>query len=165
MPLLHWPMVSLWHTFLLVIERAQSTVDGATLGQIVLGSSVCLFVLFCFSWQAFFGCPGTHYVDLAGLKLRDPPASASGVLGLKAGTTTPGLVLGSTRKQAEQAMRSKPVSHPSQWPLHHEVPASRSCLSSCPDCFQWWTVMLKHKPNKPFPLKVARGHGGSSQQQ
>jgi hypothetical protein len=30
-----------------------------------------------------FGCPGTHSVDQAGLKLRNPPASASQVLGLK----------------------------------------------------------------------------------
>jgi len=30
------------------------------------------------------GCPGTHSVDQAGLKLRNPPASASRVLGLKA---------------------------------------------------------------------------------
>jgi hypothetical protein len=37
------------------------------------------------------GCPGTHFVDQAGLELRNPLASASGVLGLKA--TTPGLVL------------------------------------------------------------------------
>jgi hypothetical protein len=29
------------------------------------------------------GCPGTHSVDQAGLELRNPPASASGVLGLK----------------------------------------------------------------------------------
>ena len=28
-------------------------------------------------------CPGTHSVDQAGLELRDPPASASQVLGLK----------------------------------------------------------------------------------
>jgi hypothetical protein len=36
------------------------------------------------------GCPGTHFVDQAGLELRSPPASASRVLGLKACTTTPG---------------------------------------------------------------------------
>jgi hypothetical protein len=36
------------------------------------------------------GCPGTHFVDQAGLELRDPPASASRVLGLKACATTPG---------------------------------------------------------------------------
>jgi hypothetical protein len=36
------------------------------------------------------GCPGTHFVDQAGLELRNPPASASQVLGLKACATTPG---------------------------------------------------------------------------
>ena len=35
------------------------------------------------------GCPGTHFVDQDGLKLRNPPASASRVLGLKACATTP----------------------------------------------------------------------------
>jgi hypothetical protein len=34
------------------------------------------------------GCPGTHSVDQASLKLRNPPASASQVLGLKACATT-----------------------------------------------------------------------------
>jgi hypothetical protein len=57
---------------------------------------VC-FVLFCF--VLFFrdrvslcspGCPGTHFVDQAGLELRNPPASASQVLGLKACATMPG---------------------------------------------------------------------------
>ena len=33
------------------------------------------------------GCPGTHSVDQVGLKLRDPPASASQVLGLNACVT------------------------------------------------------------------------------
>jgi hypothetical protein len=36
------------------------------------------------------GCPGTQSVDQAGLELRNPPASASQVLGLKACATTPG---------------------------------------------------------------------------
>jgi hypothetical protein len=35
------------------------------------------------------GCPGTHFVDQAGLELRNPSASASQVLGLKACATTP----------------------------------------------------------------------------
>jgi hypothetical protein len=34
------------------------------------------------------GCPGTHSVDQAGLKLRNPPASAFQVLGLKVCATT-----------------------------------------------------------------------------
>jgi hypothetical protein len=36
------------------------------------------------------GHSGTHFVDQAGLKLRNLPASASGVLGLKVCATTPG---------------------------------------------------------------------------
>jgi hypothetical protein len=38
------------------------------------------------------GCPGTHFVDQAGLELRNSPASASRVLGLKVCATMPGLV-------------------------------------------------------------------------
>jgi hypothetical protein len=34
------------------------------------------------------GCPGTHFVDQAGLELRKLPASASQVLGLKVCATT-----------------------------------------------------------------------------
>ena len=59
---------------------------------------VCLFFLFfVFFGFAFFGdrvslcspgCPGTHSVDQAGLELRNPPVSASQVLGLKACATT-----------------------------------------------------------------------------
>jgi hypothetical protein len=36
------------------------------------------------------GCPGTHFVDQAGLELRNLHTSASRVLELKACTTTPG---------------------------------------------------------------------------
>ena len=36
------------------------------------------------------GCPGIHFVDQAGLELRNQPASASQELGLKACATTPG---------------------------------------------------------------------------
>jgi hypothetical protein len=39
------------------------------------------------------GCSGTHFVDQAGLELRNPPASASWVLGLKACTTMARLIL------------------------------------------------------------------------
>jgi hypothetical protein len=40
---------------------------------------VCLFFKTGFF---FIGCPGTHFVDQAGLELRNLPASASRVLGL-----------------------------------------------------------------------------------
>ena len=61
-----------------------------------LSKLICLvyfcFYCFCFCFCFFqdrvslcsSGCTGTHSVDQAGLKLRNPPASASQVLGLKA---------------------------------------------------------------------------------
>jgi hypothetical protein len=55
---------------------------------------VCLFVWFLVFRDRVslygLGCPGTHFVDQAGLELRNPPVSASQVLGLKACATTPG---------------------------------------------------------------------------
>jgi hypothetical protein len=53
---------------------------------------VCLFVLVFRDRVSLYspGSPGTHFVDQAGLKLRNPPASASRVLGLKVCATTPG---------------------------------------------------------------------------
>jgi hypothetical protein len=74
------------------------------MGYRLSSSFKLFFVLFCFLFFVFRdrvslyspGCPGTHFVDQAGLELRNPPASASRVLGLKACDTTPGdcLVLG-----------------------------------------------------------------------
>jgi hypothetical protein len=60
---------------------------------------VCLFVFLLLLFFVYFrdrvsqyspGCPGTQFVDQAGLELRNPPASASAsrVLGLKACATT-----------------------------------------------------------------------------
>jgi hypothetical protein len=48
--------------------------------------SFCLFFVFVFRDRVSLcssGCPGTHSVDQAGLELRNLPASASQVLGLK----------------------------------------------------------------------------------
>ena len=55
---------------------------------------VCLFVCFLRKRLSVYspGCPGTHSVDQAGFELRNPPASASQVLGLKACATTAGIV-------------------------------------------------------------------------
>jgi hypothetical protein len=54
---------------------------------------VCLvFLFFVFLDRVSLyspGCPGTHFVNQAGLELRNPPASTSRVLGLKACTTMP----------------------------------------------------------------------------
>jgi hypothetical protein len=58
------------------------------------------------------GCPGTHFVDQAGVELRNPPASASRVLGLKACDTMPGLYVVS-KPSFYFNMRSPPT------PGHH----------------------------------------------
>jgi hypothetical protein len=53
---------------------------------------VCLFVCLFFRDRVSLyspGCPGTHFVDQAGLELRNLPASASQVLGLNECTTMP----------------------------------------------------------------------------
>jgi hypothetical protein len=62
--------------------------------------ALCVFGVFLVFWFfGFFffrdrvslyspGCPGTHLVDQVGLELRNPPASASQVLGLKVCATT-----------------------------------------------------------------------------
>jgi hypothetical protein len=57
----------------------------------------CCFLLFVFVFRDRVslcspGCPGTHFVDQASLELRNLPASASQVLGLKACATTPGKI-------------------------------------------------------------------------
>jgi hypothetical protein len=48
--------------------------------------------------KAYTTVPGTHFVDQAGLKLRNPPASASQVLGLKACATTTQLAYSCIKK-------------------------------------------------------------------
>jgi hypothetical protein len=64
----------------------------AGMGFILICFVLFCFVLFCFDLFCFQdrvslyspGCPGTHSVDQEGLELRNLPASASQVLGLKA---------------------------------------------------------------------------------
>jgi hypothetical protein len=56
-----------------------------------------IFVFFFFQDKVSLyspGCPRTHSVDQAGLKLRNQPAFASKVLGLKALATTAWLFFG-----------------------------------------------------------------------
>jgi hypothetical protein len=75
--------------------------------EVKLGKTISTLGYFCFVLFLFFlffifvvvvfqdrvslcspGCHGTHSVDQAGIELRNPPASASQVLGLKACATT-----------------------------------------------------------------------------
>ena len=66
------------------------TLPALTLGRKFFGFLV-VFLFVCFWTQGFSVSPGyprTHSADQAGFKLRDSPASASQVLGLKACVTT-----------------------------------------------------------------------------
>jgi hypothetical protein len=62
------------------------------LSPVYLESGVSLFFLIFRDRVSLYspGYPGTHFVDQAGPELRNLPASASQVLGLKACTTMPG---------------------------------------------------------------------------
>jgi hypothetical protein len=81
-------------TFPAAASPCQRCVPGSSSKRVqFINLCVCVFR---FSRQGFSvylcnpGCPGTHSVDQAGLELRNSPASASQVLGLKACATTPG---------------------------------------------------------------------------
>jgi hypothetical protein len=85
-------------------QACHSWAAGVPCWQIWSPLTLGLITALCFLFFCFFkvfrdrvslyspGCPGTHFVDQAGLKLRNLPASASRVLGLKACTTTPGSI-------------------------------------------------------------------------
>jgi hypothetical protein len=81
----------IWNIVLIVIYLSLFPLEIAGLGFSVC-LFVCLFVCFCWDRVSLYspGCPGTHFVDKAGLELRSPPASAFQVPGLKACTTMPG---------------------------------------------------------------------------
>jgi hypothetical protein len=64
------------------------------------------------------GCPITHFVDQAGLEPRNPPASASRVLGLKACTTTPGLLQELLNQSQAQIALSAPPNMPPEDKAH-----------------------------------------------
>jgi hypothetical protein len=76
-------------------QRARSIWARVVLIKYFLFLKTDFFVLFLFFWDRVFlyssGCPGTHSVHQAGLELRNPPASASQVLGLKVCATMPSL--------------------------------------------------------------------------
>jgi hypothetical protein len=121
-----------------------------------------LFFLFLFFYFILFflvfrdrvslyspGCPGTHFVDQAGLELRNPPASASQVLGLKACATTPGF----TSFFKACAVPFIPTMHPSTL----AYPWTFTC-ESCKAENTWdvWSVTAKRwgrEDSQRFPLE------------
>jgi hypothetical protein len=83
--------VSIYHvrSFLIVLPHtAYFLVLSICLKFSQIHFFVCLFVFQDRVSLCSPGCPVTHFVDQTGLELRNPPASVSQVLGLKACTTT-----------------------------------------------------------------------------
>ena len=82
---------SLRTTCVYLYVQVKTLLSGsARLGKFLGILQSCLFVFgFVFHRVSLYspGCPETHFVDQAGLELRNPPASASQVLGLKACAT------------------------------------------------------------------------------
>jgi hypothetical protein len=74
---------------LIILKIIIAVIEGLGL-SLVFFLFVCLFFVFCFRDRVSLyspGCSGTHLVYQAGLELRNLPASASQVLGLKACAT------------------------------------------------------------------------------
>ena len=73
------------------IVQSLTTTELCVLAQEETSILLVFLLLFVFRDKVSLcspGCSGTHFVDQAGLKLRNLPASASQVLGLKACATT-----------------------------------------------------------------------------
>jgi hypothetical protein len=78
--------------------RSHATPHGVLWRHQTYVQHLFCFVLFCFVFVFWHrgslcspDCPGTHSVDQAGLELRNPPASASQILGLKGVPPLPGV--------------------------------------------------------------------------
>jgi hypothetical protein len=82
------------------------------------------------------GCPGTHLVDQAGLELRNPPASASQVLGLKACATTARLSFFIFKSSLSHFLSPPPAAPPPRFiylfhVCEYTVADFRHCLLCC----------------------------------
>jgi hypothetical protein len=88
-----WATMRLLGIELMTFRRAASALNRGAISPAPGSSLLLFFVCLFFRHRVSLyspGCPGTHSVDQAGLELRNLPASASQVLGLKACTIMPG---------------------------------------------------------------------------
>jgi hypothetical protein len=105
------------------------------------------------------GCPGTHFVDQAGLKLRSPPASASRVLGLKACATNAWqlLVLLYIKASLKTNLWAADMA---QWlrvyvsKAHTEVPSARNSRSRESDALFWPPRALHSYAQAPMQTHI-----------
>jgi hypothetical protein len=119
--------------------------DGSCLVLCQLSAGTLVFFFFPFRDRVSLysvGCPETHFVDQAGLKLRNLPASASRVLGLKACATTPPAVLG----YCMSVFMSVPPAGQHSWgreiggPYSRAVTASRSASRDDRPFHSWFSL-------------------------
>jgi hypothetical protein len=115
----------------------------------------CLFVCLNGFWDKVSlyspGCPGTHFVDQAGLELRNPPTSASWVLGLKACAATPGLLHVFYQNKKQPGYRAL------KYQYHGILKPTRTRpRGSFTDRFKKWWLMfpMKHSDQKEKQLWV-----------
>jgi hypothetical protein len=89
------PQFGCWELNLEPLEQQQSVLLTTELFLQPLVLPSFLLLLFFRDRVSLYspGCPGTHFVDQAGLKVRNPPDSASWVLRLKACATIPHMLL------------------------------------------------------------------------
>jgi hypothetical protein len=81
------------------------------------------------------GCPGTHSVDQADLKLRNPPASASWVLGLKACATNARLKFPVSKYWYSCGCIGPTRELSSSWFKDLERERELDCFAECPVAF------------------------------
>jgi hypothetical protein len=79
----------------LTSSSEKSSFSGPVVRKSLCHNDPCPFFIFLFffgisrqGFSVYLGCPGTHFVDQAGLELRNSPTSASQVLGLQVCATT-----------------------------------------------------------------------------
>ncbi|GAB1289533.1 Developmentally-regulated GTP-binding protein 1 [Apodemus speciosus] len=95
------------------------------------------------------GCPGTHSVDQTGLELRNPPASASQVLGLRVCVTTTRLIECYTKPKGQLPDYTSPVVLP-----YSRTTVEDFCMKIHKNLikeFKYalvWGLSVKHNPQK-----------------
>jgi hypothetical protein len=98
----------------------------------------CIFIFLVFRDRVFLcspGCPGTHSVDQAVLQLRNLPASALQVLGLKACATTASLIHLFLKQNLTVSVASLELTISSGWrQTHRDLSASVSRVLALKEC-------------------------------
>ena len=90
-------------------------------------------------------CPGTHFVDQTGLELRDLPASASWVLGLKACATLPTCIIFWDRVSFQASLELTAILLPQGWVVSHQCAVQHFRFSKLVAFHCWFLAYLRHQ--------------------